>query len=67
MVMIYTLIKRESDYLEDKIVKTWKFKILGVVNQWDKTIIILDIHDTKNFNNSVWNSTMVVFYKLREW
>ena len=42
MAMIYTSIEYENDCLEGEIVKTEKHKILGVVNQWDKTIIILD-------------------------
>ena len=42
MVMVYTSIECENDCFKGKIVKTSKFKILGVVDQWGKTIIILD-------------------------
>ena len=42
MVMIYTPIECENDSFEGQIMETEKFKILGVVHQWDKTMIILD-------------------------
>ena len=42
MVMVYTSIECENDCFEGKIEKTLKFKILGVVDQWGKAIIILD-------------------------
>ena len=42
VVMIDTSIEYGKDCFEGQIVKTWKPKILGVVDQWDKTIIILD-------------------------
>ena len=50
MVMIYTSIECENDCFEGQLVKTWKRKILGVVDQNDhyfrsymmqKTIVIL--------------------------
>ena len=40
--MIYTSIECENDCFEGQIVKTQKPKILGVIDQQDKTIIILD-------------------------
>ena len=42
MVMIYTSIECENDCFEGQIVKISKLKISGVVDRWDKTIIILD-------------------------
>ena len=42
MVIIYTSIECESNCFEGQMVKIQKPKILGVVDQWDKTIIILD-------------------------
>ena len=42
MVMIYTAIEFENDCFEGQLVKTSKHKISSVVDQWDKTIIILD-------------------------
>ena len=42
MVMIYISIEYESNCFEGQMVKIQKPKILGVVDQWDKTIIILD-------------------------
>ena len=42
MVMIYTCIECENDFLKVEIVKTSKFKTLGVIDQWGKAIIILD-------------------------
>ena len=52
MVMIYTSTECEKDCFEDQIVKTYKRNILGVGDQWDKTIIILDhIGDKKTLIN----------------
>ena len=42
MIMIYASIECENDCFECQIVKNEKFQILGVVDQWDKAIIILD-------------------------
>ena len=42
MVMIYTSIECENDCFEGQIVKISKPKTSGAVDQWDKTIIILD-------------------------
>ena len=42
MIIIYTSIGNENDCFEGQIMKNWKFKILGVVDQWAKTIISLD-------------------------
>ena len=42
MALIYTSIEFENDCFEGQLVKTSKAKISGVVDQWDKTIIILD-------------------------
>ena len=42
MALIYTSIEFENDCFKGQLVKTSKPKISGVVNQWDKTIIILD-------------------------
>ena len=41
MVMIYTSIECENHCFKGKVVKTSKFKLLGVIDQWGKTIIIL--------------------------
>ena len=42
MVMIYISIEYESNCFEGQMMKIQKPKILGVVDQWDKTIVILD-------------------------
>ena len=42
IVMIYTSIECEDDCFEGQILKIQKPKILGVVDQWDNAIIILD-------------------------
>ena len=42
MVMIYTSIECENDCFEGQLVKISKLKISGVVDRWDKTMIILD-------------------------
>ena len=42
MLMIYTSIECENDCFEGQIVNISKPKTSGVVDQWDKTIIILD-------------------------
>ena len=39
IVIIYTSIQSENDCFQSQIVKTWQPKILGVVDQLDKTII----------------------------
>ena len=53
MAMIYTSIEYENDCVEIQVVKNCQFKIFGVVDHWGKTMFILDISDTKNFNNFV--------------
>ena len=42
MVMIYTSVECENNCFEGQVVKIEKNKILGMVDQWDKAIIILD-------------------------
>ena len=42
MVMIYTSVECENNCFEGQVVKIEKTKILGVLDQWDKAIIILD-------------------------
>ena len=41
MVIIYTSIGSKNDDFEAQLVKNSKFKILGVVDHWSKTIISL--------------------------
>ena len=43
MVMIYTLTECENNSFEGQIVKISKPKTSGVADQWEKTIIILDL------------------------
>ena len=40
--MIYTSAECENNCFEGQIVKISKHKTSGIVDQWDKTIIILD-------------------------
>ena len=42
MVMIYTSMECKRDCFEEQIVRTWKFKILSVLDQLVKTIIDVD-------------------------
>ena len=40
MVMIYTSIECENDCFEGQIVKALKSKTLGMLDHWEKTIIL---------------------------
>ena len=59
--MIYTSTECENDCFECQIVNNQKLKLLAMVDNWDKTIIIADIVDTKKSNNFLWTSTIVPF------
>ena len=53
MVIIYPSRECKNDCFEGQTAKTLKFRILGVVDQLGKRIIVLDHVWHKNFTNSV--------------
>ena len=65
--MIYTSIEYENNCFEGPVVKNWTAKILGVVDQWDKAIIILDHIWHKKRYKFCMNFYAFVFSKVREW